>query len=77
MKIKQILETSPETLALFGIDPEEARKEVEALNPAVKVEGKDEDDLKAKNRQIWGEWLQAYRDALNRAPASVTDHIRR
>jgi hypothetical protein len=48
MKIKQILETSPETLALFGIDPEEARKEVEALNP-VKFDGKDEDNLKAKN----------------------------
>ena len=76
MKIKQILETSPETLALFGIDPEEARKEIEALNP-VKIEGKNEDDLKAKNNQIWGEWLQAYRDALSKAPASVTDHIRR
>lgn len=57
MKIKQILETSPETLALFGIDPEEARKEVEALNQTAKIEGKDEDDLKVKNRQIWGEWL--------------------
>ena len=56
MKIKQILETSPETLALFGIDPEEARKEIEALNP-VKIESKNEDDLKAKNNQKWGEWL--------------------
>lgn len=77
MKIKQILETSPETLALFGIDPEEARKEVEALNQTAKIEGKDEDELKEKNKQIWGEWLQGYRDALNKGPASVTDHIRR
>jgi serine/tyrosine/threonine adenylyltransferase len=62
---------------LFGIDPEEARKEVEAsLNP-VKIDGKDEEGLKAKNAQIWEEWLHAYRDALNKAPVTVTDDIRR
>lgn len=28
IKIKQILEKSPELLRMFGIDPEEARKEI-------------------------------------------------
>ena len=71
-----MLETQPEILALFGMDPEQARKEVEALNE-VKIDAKVEEELKEKNQQIWEHWLTAYRDALSKTPPNVTDDIRR
>lgn len=33
--------------------------------------------MKAKNAQIWEEWLTAYRNALAKTPAKITDEIRR
>ncbi len=77
MKIKHILETQPEILPMFGIDPDEARREVEAMEQNKNNQGEPDEGLKAKNAQIWEEWLSAYQEALSKSPASVTDEVRR
>ena len=62
---------------MFGLDPKQARKELESLEEIKSLQGLSETDLKAKNAQIWREWLKAYQEALQKAPLSVTDEVRR
>lgn len=72
-QIEQILSVQPQMLAMFGIDPEMAKQEVEKAKN-LKSAAKDTDrtkrteELAAKNAEAWQSWLLQYVEVLGQCP---------
>jgi serine/tyrosine/threonine adenylyltransferase len=77
MKIKHILETQPEVLALFGLDPETARKELAALDGMKELQKMNAQDVSAKNNELWAHWISQYKAALQKIDPAITDEVRK
>lgn len=77
MKIKHILENQPEVLALFGMDPETARKELAALDGMKELQKMNAQEVSAKNAELWREWVAQYKAALQKGDPAITDEVRR
>ena len=61
LKIEQILEKQPEILPMFGIQIEDAKREVKAWRDSEKEEKKEENiDHSSANKELWKSWLIEY-----------------
>lgn len=77
VKIKHLLETNPQILHLFGLDPEKAKAEIEALEEYKTMEHINEEELKSNNRARWVNWVKDYKKVLSRLDAQITDEVRK
>lgn len=73
MKIKHILENQPEVLALFGMDPDTARKELAALDEMKEMQKMNAQEVSAKNTDLWRQWISQYKGALQKIDPVITD----
>ncbi|TNV81379.1 hypothetical protein FGO68_gene17630 [Halteria grandinella] len=73
LKIKDILENNPHVLAMFGLDPDMARKELELYEKYKAFDTQSEEAHNSKNRETWAKWLYQYQKVLN---PSITDQAR-
>lgn len=74
MKIEQILATQPEMLRMFGIDPDDARKDLADFKKGQQksTESKDQSGEQEKvmnvNKELWEKWIINYKSVLTRTP---------
>eukprot|EP00347_Sterkiella_histriomuscorum_P006137 403353926 len=76
-KIKSILETNPNVLHMFGLDPEEAKKEIEKIENSKSQGTLTQDQKSVKDREVWTKWVQSYKQSLGQMDKSITDEIRK
>lgn len=58
---------------MFGIDPDEARREIEAMIAPQAGSDQTDEILSARNRDLWEEWIASYKKAL---PTELSDQAR-
>jgi len=76
-----ILKQQPQMLRMFGMDPDEVRKEVEKANqkqPDSESPKEKQDELNKKNLELWAKWLTEYKQVLHNPDISdeILDEIR-
>lgn len=65
MRVRAILETKPQTLAMFGIDPVQLKKEMLAADQKIaQIEEEFESKIKKEFEAAWRGWIQAYKTVL-------------
>ena len=77
LRLKHLLETQPEILAAFGMDPATAKKELESLDQMKEMQNMKQEELTAKNMSLWKAWVAQYKAALQRTDSQITDEVRR
>lgn len=80
-KLEMILKQQPQMLRMFGMDPDEVRKEVEKANqkqPDSESPKEKQDELNKKNLELWAKWLTEYKQVLHNPDISdeILDEIR-
>lgn len=73
LKIKDILDTNPQILTLFGMDPAAARREIDTFEIAKSLKSMKPDELSSKNREEWRSWIASYKQVLSELDSTVTD----
>jgi len=58
---------------MFGINPDEARREIEAMIAPQAGSDQTDEILSARNRDLWEEWIASYKKAL---PTGLSDQAR-